>query len=153
MYSCSGILFSNCKSSDMCCEVLQGCLLSNCLQWPIVATKRSDKSSAILQEGYLLMLRNRVFWVRNVEEWAVLSSNEVDLPMLRNRVFRLLKVQKCAVPSRKGLDLLMFRNRAFRLRNDQIWSLLSWKDFFLLILRNCVLRLGIVAYELFLPAM
>ena len=57
----------------------------------------------------LLMLRNR-FFMRNLEIWEILSSNEVDLLMLRNRVFRLWNVQKCSVPSRKRVDLLMFRN-------------------------------------------
>ena len=51
----------------------------------------------------LLMLRNSVFTVRNVEIWAVLYSNEVDLLMLKKRVCRLRIVQKCSVPSRKGL--------------------------------------------------
>ena len=33
-----------------------------------------------------LILRNRVFMVRNAEMWPVLFSNEADLLMLRNRV-------------------------------------------------------------------
>ena len=73
--------------------------------------------NAILLEGLLLMLRNPVFMVRNVEIWAVLPCNEVHLLMLRNRVIRLRNVQKWAVPSRKGFDFLMRRNRLFRLRN------------------------------------
>ncbi len=51
-------------------------------------SKQSDKSSKILKRDDLLMLRNSVFTVRNVENWAVLSSNDVDLLMLTNRVFR-----------------------------------------------------------------
>ena len=51
-------------------------------------SKLSDKSSNILKRNDLLMLRNSVFTVRNVENWAVLSSNDVDLLMLTNRVFR-----------------------------------------------------------------
>ena len=50
-------------------------------------SKLSDKSSTILKRDDLLMLRNSVFTVRNVEIWAVLSSNEDDLLMLKNRVF------------------------------------------------------------------
>ena len=73
----------------------------------------------------LFMLRNSVFTVRNVEIWAVVSINEVDLLMLRNRVFRLRIVQKCEVPFRKGDNLLKLSNYVFRLRNVQIWSMPS----------------------------
>ena len=61
-----------------------------------------DMSNVSCKRVGLLMLRNRVFMMRNFEIWAFLSSNEVDLLMLRNRVFRLRNVQKRAVPSRKG---------------------------------------------------
>ena len=37
------------------------------------------------------MLRKSVFRVRNLEIWAVLFSNEVDLLMRMNRIFRLRK--------------------------------------------------------------
>ena len=60
-------------------------------------SKLSDKSSNILKRNDLLMLRNSVFTVRNVENWAVLSSNDVDLPMSTNRVFRKRNGQKCAM--------------------------------------------------------
>ena len=63
------------------------------------AAKRSDKNGSILKMDDLLMLRNSVFSVRNVELWAVLSSNEVDLLKFRNRVFRQRNDQKCAVHS------------------------------------------------------
>ena len=59
----------------------------------ILAAKRSDKSSTILQECRFARFRNSVFPVRNVEIWAVLSSNNVDLLKLRNRVFSLRNVQ------------------------------------------------------------
>ena len=45
----------------------------------------------------LLMFSNCVFSVRNVEIWAVLSSNEVDLLLLRNRVFMVRNAEKWAV--------------------------------------------------------
>ncbi len=64
-----------------------------------LGSKLSDKSSNILKRDDLLMLRNNVFTVRNVEIWAVLSSNEVDLLKLKNRVFRQRNNQKCAVQS------------------------------------------------------
>ena len=50
-------------------------------------SKRSDRSSTFLKRDDLLMFRDSVFTVRNVEIWAVLSSNEVNLLMLKNRVF------------------------------------------------------------------
>ncbi len=62
-------------------------------------SKLSDKCSNILKSDDLLMLRNRVFTVRNFVIWAVLSSNDVDLLMLKNRVFRKRNDQKCAVQS------------------------------------------------------
>ncbi len=89
----------------------------------------------------LLILRNRVFMVRNAEIWAVLSSNGSDLLMLNNRVFSLRNVEKCAVPSRKGFDLLMLRNRVIRLRNVQIRAVRSYNRVDLLMLRNRVFRL------------
>ena len=44
--------------SDMGCDELQGCLFPHCLEWHFQAAKHSDKSSSIIQEGVLLMLRN-----------------------------------------------------------------------------------------------
>ncbi len=54
-------------------------------------SKHSDKISTILKRDDLLMLRNSVLTVRNVEIWAVQSRIEVDLLMLKNRVFRQRK--------------------------------------------------------------
>ena len=74
--------------------------------------------------------------MRNFEKWAVLSRNEVDLLMLRNRVFMVRNAEILRVLSSNEADLLMKRNRVFSLRNVQIWALSSRKDFNLLILRN-----------------
>ncbi len=41
---------------------------------------------------YLLIVRNGIFRLLNVQILAVLSSNEVDLLMLKNRVFKLLNI-------------------------------------------------------------
>ena len=62
-------------------------------------SKHSEMRSNILKRDDLLMLRNSVFTVRNVELWAVLSSNEVDYLMLKNRVFTKRNDQKFAVQS------------------------------------------------------
>ncbi len=53
------------------------------------------------------MVRNSVFRVRNVEIWAVLSINEVDLMKLRNRFFMVRNAQKCAILSSNETNLLM----------------------------------------------
>ena len=87
--------------------------------------KHSDISCAELQGVYLRTVRNGILRLRNVEIWAVLSSNEVDLLILRNRVFRMLNFEKCELPSRKEVDFLMLRNRVFSLRNVQLWALPS----------------------------
>ena len=52
--------------------------------------------------AHLLLPRNRVFKLRNVQIWVVSSCKGVDLLMLRNRVYRLRNVKKCVVPSFKG---------------------------------------------------
>ena len=78
---------------------VQGVQFGNCQEWQFQISRRSDNCSTILQEGDLLMFKNRSFRLRNVEICAVLSRNEVDLMMLRNRVFRKRNVQKCAVQS------------------------------------------------------
>ena len=73
------------------------------------------------------MLGERVFSVPNVQIWAVVSINEVDLLMLRNRVFRLKNFQKWAMTTPKGVDLLMLRNRVFSLWDVQMpieWTLI-----------------------------
>ena len=66
--------------------------------------ERMDKSITILKRDDLLMLRKRVFTVRNVDLWAVLSSKEVNLLMLKKSVFWQRNEQKCAVQSCKDSD-------------------------------------------------
>ncbi len=61
--------FQAAKRSDMDCVELQGCRFADCQERHFQAAKRSDKSGTILQEVDFLMLRNRVFKVRNVEIW------------------------------------------------------------------------------------
>ena len=58
-----------------------------------------------------------------------------DLLMYRNAVFRVINVQIWAVPSNKYVDLLIHRNRVFMLRNGEIMASLSRKRVVLLMLR------------------
>ena len=50
----------------------------------------------------LLMRRDRVFRLRNVQIWAVPSSKLVDLPSLRIRICGMRNVQVWAVPVARG---------------------------------------------------
>ena len=113
----------------MGCAELQGGLLANCQEWHIVAAKRSDRSSTILQESRFANAYESRFPGRNVEIWAVLSSNEVDLLMLRNRLFMVRNAEMWAVLSSRKCDLLMLRNRVCRLRIVKKWGVLSRQCF------------------------
>ncbi len=53
-----------------------------------------------------------------------------DLLMFRNSVFKLQNVQIWAVPTCKGVYLLIVRNGIFRLRNVQIRAVPPFKRVF-----------------------
>ena len=78
---------------------------------------------------FLLILRNLVFRLRNVQKWAVHSSKGVNLLILMNRVFRVRIIELWAMLSSNEVDLLMFRNRVFSLRNVQICAVPTWQDY------------------------
>ena len=113
----------------------------------------------------LMVLRNRVFRLRNVQIYVVLSWKVVVVLIFTNSVsscktfnmicvelqmclfadcqvchFRSRKFQVIAVPSFKRVDLLMFTNISFMVRNVEICAVLSSNEFDLLILKNRVLR-------------
>ena len=61
--------------------------------------KRSDMDCVELKGVYLLIVRKGIFRLLNFGILAVLVSNEVDFLMLNNRVYRLRNVQIWAVLS------------------------------------------------------
>ena len=67
------LVFKTEKSSDIGCAELLGCLFLYCQEWRFLAAKRS--------------------------KIAVQTLKGVDLLMPKNCVFRLRNVQKCAFPS------------------------------------------------------
>ena len=73
-------------------DVLQGGRFATEQESRFQAAKRLDMRSASFKKFGLLMLRNRVYRMRNADIWAELSSNEFDLLMVRICVFRLAKV-------------------------------------------------------------
>ena len=80
----------------------------------------------------LLMLRNRLFTLRNVEMWAVPSCMDFDLLIVRNRVFRFPDVQIWLALSWDFVDLLIFRNCVFKLENVHISTVPNCKGLDLL---------------------
>ena len=82
----------------MCCAELQG-VLADCNEWRIVAAKSSDKNITLLQEGSFANAQGSRFLGQYVQIWAALSSTKIDLLLLSNRVFRLRIVQKWGVLS------------------------------------------------------
>ena len=59
------------------------------------------------------------------------SSNEFDLLIPRNRVFRLRNVQIWVVLSWMVVVLLIFTNSVFKLQNVQIWTVSNCKGVYL----------------------
>ena len=55
----------------------------------------------------------------------------VHLPILRNRVFRLRNLQNWVVLSWKVVVLLIFTNSVFKLLNVQIWTVSNCKGVYL----------------------
>ena len=97
---CSGIEFWGCEKLKygMCCSAISlvywfwGIAYSG---WEKFRNGQCRPTKMV----NLLILRNRVFRLRNVDIWAVVSNYEVDLLMLRNRVIRLRKGQIWAKPT------------------------------------------------------
>ena len=113
----------------------------------------------------LLILKNRVFRLRNVQIWVVrpwkvtvlliftncfqaAKRSDMDCVELQgvyllidmNGIFGLRKVQIRAVPSCKSVDLLILRSSVLTVRNVEIWAALSSNEVDLLMLRNLVFR-------------
>ena len=63
------------KRSDMDSAELQGDLFPDCQEWYFQAAKVQIRAVPSCKWVDLLIRRNRVFRVRNVEIWAVLSNN------------------------------------------------------------------------------
>ena len=129
--------------------------------------KRKIRAVPFCKGVGLLMLRNRIFRLRNVQKWAVPSckgsncwssgiafsdcetvryglfrpAKGVDLLMVRKSVFMLRIVQIWAVPNCNYVYFLCVRNDDFRLRNVQLWALAFCNSVDLLILRDHVCRL------------
>ena len=61
------------KRSDMDCVELQGCLFADRQEWRFQAKNLSEMCSAVPQLRNMLMLGNRVFKLRIVQTWAMLS--------------------------------------------------------------------------------
>ena len=59
------------KRSDMGIAVMKGLRFADFQEWYFQAAKRSNKSSTILQDVDLLMLRNRVLRLLKVHIWVV----------------------------------------------------------------------------------
>ena len=70
------LCFQAAKRSDMDYVEVQMSLFA--VRMAFSGSKRSDKSCMILKRDDLLMLRNSVFTVRNVEICAVMTSYEFD---------------------------------------------------------------------------
>ena len=78
---------------------LQRGLFADCQVWHFQAAKRSDMSSTIMQEGRFADAQESRFQTRNVQKCANLFRKWVDLLMLRKRVFKLRNFQIWALQS------------------------------------------------------
>ena len=77
----------------------------------------------------------------------------VDLPILRNRVFWFRNVQIRVVLSWKVVVLLIFTNYVFKLQNVLIWTVSNCKGVYLMIVRNGILGSEMLKYGQCCPAM
>ena len=87
------------KRSDMSCVKQQGGLFADCQEWCFLAGKRSDKSSTILQDGRFADAQESRFLTSKSSNMGSSSCYVVDLMMFRNSVFILQNVQIWAVPN------------------------------------------------------
>ena len=67
--------FQTGKRSDMDCIELQGGQIADSQEWDLMLRKDQIIRVPSCKRIYLLMLRNSVFTVRNIDIWAVQSSN------------------------------------------------------------------------------
>ena len=77
----------------MCCVALLYDRIADAQESRIQAAKRSKLGSAAPPVFNLLMFRNRLFRLRNVQIWAVLFWIVVVLLIFTNSVFKLQNVQ------------------------------------------------------------
>ena len=63
------------KRSDMDCVELQGGQIADSQEWDLMLRKDQIIRVPSCKRVYLLMLRNSLFTVRNIEIWAVQTSN------------------------------------------------------------------------------
>ncbi len=82
--------------------------------------KRSHMGFFALLFGRLLISRNRVFRLRNVQILLLLSWKMVVLLIFTNSVFKLQNVQIWTVSNCNGVYLLIVGNNILRSQNVQI---------------------------------
>ncbi len=85
--------FQASKRWDMGSAKLHDCRFADAQKSRFQAVKRSNMGSAVQQWGRLATSQKSRFQAAKRSVWAVPSSKKIDLLMLRNRVFMLRNVQ------------------------------------------------------------
>ena len=93
------LFFHTAKPSDMGRAERQVCVFADCQEWHFQAAKRSDKSNSILQECRFADAQESRIQTSNLSKIGSAVPPLCDLLMLRNGLYTLLNVQMCALPS------------------------------------------------------
>ena len=86
--------FQIAKISDMGCAILLEVSIWRCSEIAFSDCEKFKYGYYSPARGRWLLLRNRVFRVKNIEIWAELYSKKVDFADDRNLVYRLRNVMK-----------------------------------------------------------
>ena len=135
---CSGIEFSAAKRIEMCSAVMKLLGFADTQESCFEAWNRSHMGFSTLLCGRFADSRKRVFRLRNIQIWVVLSWNVVILLIFRNSVFKVRNVQIWTVKNSKIVYLLIVRKGIFRLLNVLIRAVHSSKRVDFLILWNSI---------------
>ena len=134
------------KRLEMCSAVMKGLRYADTQVSCVEACKRSHMGCSACYMVDLLILRNRVFWLRNFQILLVLSWEVAVLFIFTNSVFKPQNVQIWTVKNCKWFYLLIVRNGIFRSRNVQIITLPLCKRVNLLLFTSSVCRVRNVKY-------
>ena len=97
--------------------------LKSCIQ----DAKRSEMFNYVMKDHLFAVTQESCLEFGNVHIGCS-TLLFVDLLILRNRIFRLGNVQICVVLSWMLVILLIFTNSVFKLQNLQIWSVSKCKS-------------------------
>ncbi len=124
----------------MCSAVQEWCWFADAQKSSFQAANHSDMGNAVMKGLRFADTQELCFEAWKLCIMLVQPFYVVNLLILTNRVFRLRNVQIWVVLSWKVVVRLIFTNSVFKLQNFQIWNVYNYKWVYLLIVRNGIFR-------------